>query len=68
MSGRTEVQVLYVSAQKEFSERQSDSEEVDLFIEVKILLYLYCILDKNVFQKKLLVKNFTLSTYMVWKP
>ena len=45
MSGRTEVQVLYVSAQKEFSERQSDSEEVDLFREIKILLYLYCILD-----------------------
>ena len=49
MSGHTEVQVLYVSAQKEFSERQSDSEEVDLFREIKILLYLYCILDKNMF-------------------
>ena len=49
MSRRTEVQVLYVSAQKEFSEKQSDSEEVDLFREIKILLYLYCILDKNMF-------------------
>ena len=47
MSGRPEVQF---SAQKEFSERQSDSEEVDLFREIKILLYLCCILDKHGFQ------------------
>ena len=30
VSGLTEVQVLHVSAQKEFSERQSDMQEVDL--------------------------------------
>ena len=30
MSGLTEVQVLHDSAQKEFSERQSDRQEVDL--------------------------------------
>ena len=30
MSGLTEVQVLQVSAQKEFSERQSDRQEIDL--------------------------------------
>ena len=33
MSGLTEAQVLRVSAQKEFSERQSDKQEVDLFIQ-----------------------------------
>ena len=30
MSGLTEVQVLYASAQKEFNERQSDKQEIDL--------------------------------------
>ena len=30
VSGLTEVQVLHVSGQKEFSERQSDRQEVDL--------------------------------------
>ena len=30
MSGLTEVQVLYASVQNEFSEKQSDSQEVDL--------------------------------------
>ena len=30
MSGLTEVQVLHVSMQKEFSERQSDRQEIDL--------------------------------------
>ena len=30
MSGLTEVQVLYASAQKEFSERQSDRQEINL--------------------------------------
>ena len=29
-SGLTEVQVLYVSAEKEFSERQSNRQEIDL--------------------------------------
>ena len=30
MSGLTEAQVLHVSVQKEFSERQSDRQEIDL--------------------------------------
>ena len=30
MSGLTEAQVRYASAQKEFSERQSDRQEIDL--------------------------------------
>ena len=30
VSGLTEVQVLHVSTQKEFSERQSDGQEIDL--------------------------------------
>ena len=30
VSGLTEVQVLHVSVQKEFSERQSDKQEIDL--------------------------------------
>ena len=32
MSGLTEVQVLCASVQKEFSERQSDRQEIDLLI------------------------------------
>ena len=32
VSGLTEAQVLYISALKEFSERQSDRQEVDLLI------------------------------------
>ena len=34
VSGLTEVQVLYVSAQKEFSKRQNDRQEVDLLKEI----------------------------------
>lgn len=34
VSGLTEVQVLYVSEQKEFSRRQSDRKEVDLLREI----------------------------------
>ena len=34
VSGLTEVQVLYVSAQKEFSKRQSDRQEMGLLIEI----------------------------------
>ena len=34
--GLTDVQVLYISAQKEFSERQNDGQKVDLLRELSV--------------------------------